>query len=90
MSEARLEHIEKMLAELVTTVGTIKTVVEEEREYNEKRFEQFDRRFEQMDRRFDEVMVELRDNKKEHQYMAMRIFQNEMDIQKLKEAYFDK
>src|SRR5690606_3576410 len=97
MSEQRLNQIEKMLSTLISTVGTMKAYMEEDREYHQQRFEQIDKRceqidkrFEQMDKRFDEVLAELRENKKEHQYMAARIFQNEMDIQKMKLAFFDR
>lgn len=53
------------------------------------RFEQIDLRFEQletrMDRRFDEVMLELGNNKREHEYMASRLFRAEMELAQLRE-----
>jgi hypothetical protein len=55
-----------------------------------RRFEQIDQRFQQIDQRFDEVMDELRNNNTEHKFMAARIFQNEMDIQKVKELFFQR
>ncbi|GIP36540.1 hypothetical protein [Paenibacillus sp. J2TS4] len=84
MSEQKLNQIETMLSDLILSIGTIKAVIEEMKDENQRRFEQIDKRFEQVDKRFDEVMYELRENKVEHQYMAARIFQNEMDIDKVK------
>ena len=91
MSEQRFNQLEKMLSELILSVGTLKTYFEEEKEENQKRFEQIDRRFEQidrrfeqMDRRFDEVLTELRSNKREHDYMAARLFRTEMELDNLK------
>lgn len=64
----------------------------------DKRFEQVDKRFEQIDERFeqvhehlqqniksfDEVLTELRVNKKEHDYLAARLFRAEMELDNLK------
>jgi len=100
MREARLNQIESMLAAVIQTLGTLKAYFEEEREENgaryretqrrfeqvDKRFEQIDQRFERVDERFDEVMEELRENRKEHLYMGERIFQNEIEIRKLKDV----
>lgn len=85
MSDSKLNQIKTMLSDLILTVGTLKSYFEEEKEENQKRFEQVDRRFEQMDQRFDEVMTELRANKREHDYMATRLFRAEMEMDHLKE-----
>jgi chromosome segregation ATPase len=56
----------------------------------DQRFEQTDQRFERMDRRFDEVLAEHRNNKKEHNYMAARLFRAEMELEQLKEQLTEK
>lgn len=100
MSEARLNQIESMLAAVIQTLGTLKAYFEEEREENsaryqetqrrfeqiDRRFEQIDQRFERVDERFDEVMDEVKEIRKEQLYVGGRIFQNEIEIRKLKDA----
>lgn len=78
------------LTELIHSVGSLKAFFEEEREENRRRFEQIDKRFEQMDKRFDDVMTEVKDVRKDQHYMSGRIFQTEMDIQRVKDAYFQR
>ena len=104
MLEQRLDRMEQMLSDLILSVGTLKAYFEEEKDENarrfrqidrrfeqiDRRFEQIDRRFEQIDRRFDEVMEELRGNKREHDYMASRLFRAEMELAQLKEQLADK
>lgn len=62
--------------------------IDQKFEQIDQRFEQVDRRLEQHDRRFDEVMEELRELRGDVQYMGGRIFENERDIKKLKNASY--
>jgi len=71
--DRRFEQIDKRFEE-----------IDKRFEHVDKRFEEIDRRFEHVDKRFDEVMIELRSNKFEHDYMATRLFRAEMELESLK------
>jgi septal ring factor EnvC (AmiA/AmiB activator) len=103
MHDPSFTQMENMLTELIHSVGTLKAYFEEKEENQrrfeqmekrfeqiDRRFEQIDKRFEQMDKRFDEVMEEMKEIRNDQHYMAARIFQNEMEIQKLKHAQFQR
>ncbi|WP_123039230.1 hypothetical protein [Cohnella candidum] len=97
MSDQKLTQIEHMLTELIHSVGSLKAYFEEEREENgrrfaqiDERFAQMDKKFEQMDKRFDDLSSKLDEINNDQHYMAARIFQNEMEVQKVKDKLLNR
>lgn len=87
-NDKRLKQIDRKFEQIDLRFEEIETRMDRRFEQMDERFEQLearmDRRFEQMDRRFDEVMLELGENKREHEYMASRLFRAEMELENLR------